>query len=263
MIPLHSRVYVLIGATLLVVSVGLLIVFVLFKDSPAEAIPSESTIQSASNGDSSTSSITKFPLAPTTTDTAIPVESEEESVENEVERVNDIQELEDVVPTEKVMKETPSPKKATVSFSTAGVLAMHNVARSSVGVGALTWSNSIALLAQKWSDQLKLENCKMRHDPSTPYGENIYWAWSSGASGDSLISDPSEAVNMWVNEESFYNYEKNSCKAGEQCGHYTQVVWENTTEVGCGVSSCTDGDTQTDVWVCRYSPAGNDGSRPF
>jgi pathogenesis-related protein 1 len=143
------------------------------------------------------------------------------------------------------------------------MLGEHNAARSQVGVGTLSWSKSLALGAQKWSDKLKSEDCKMRHDPNTPYGENIYWAWSSDANVGGLISEPDEAVTMWVNEESFYNYEKNTCKAGEQCGHYTQVVWESTTEVGCGVSSCFDGDAQTDVWVCRYSPAGNDGSRPF
>lgn len=263
MIPLHRSVYVFIGVVIVVISIALLIKFTVSKDISPEVVLFEFTIQTASSTDLSTSTVANFPSSSTTTDTGIQVDSKKESVEEKNESVSDIQKLEDVVPTPKVMKETQTSKKATANFSTAGVLAMHNVARSNVGVGALTWSNSIAQSAQKWSDQLKTENCKMRHDLSTSYGENIYWAWSSGASGDSLISDPSEAVTMWVNEESFYSYENNTCKAGEQCGHYTQVVWENTTEVGCGVSSCTDGDTQTDVWVCRYNPAGNDGSRPF
>jgi hypothetical protein len=52
-------------------------------------------------------------------------------------------------------------------------------------------------------------------------------------------------------------------------GHFTQVVWRNNNkqvEIGCGVSSSKENKTNnpkcslynnTDITVCRYSPAGN------
>jgi len=36
-------------------------------------------------------------------------------------------------------------------------------------------------------------------------------------------------------------------------GHYTQMIWKNTTAVGCAVA--TGGGM--DPLVCRYSPSGN------
>ena len=36
-------------------------------------------------------------------------------------------------------------------------------------------------------------------------------------------------------------------------GHYTQIVWPATTQVGCALAS----SATTDYLVCRYSPAGN------
>ncbi len=36
-------------------------------------------------------------------------------------------------------------------------------------------------------------------------------------------------------------------------GHFTQVVWRGTAEVGCGTMTCGG----MDVWVCNYDPPGN------
>jgi len=36
----------------------------------------------------------------------------------------------------------------------------------------------------------------------------------------------------------FYTYESQTCQPGQQCGHYLQVVWAETTKIGCGYSLC-------------------------
>ena len=54
-----------------------------------------------------------------------------------------------------------------------------------------------------------------------------------------------------------------STDATKAVGHYTQIVWKNTTKVGCGIAnSLTDRGGE---WVvCRYSPPGNYvGQKPY
>ena len=147
-----------------------------------------------------------------------------------------------------------------------GVLEAHNKVRKKHGLKALKWSNALAAYSQQWANNLGSSgSCKMIHRPGTPpYGENLYWAsplrWSTG---ESTIQDVTikEVVKTWADEEKWYDYASNSCQPGKQCGHYTQIVWENTTEVGCAIKVCAD---KSQTWVCSYNPAGNYvGQRPF
>ena len=46
----------------------------------------------------------------------------------------------------------------------------------------------------------------------------------------------------------------------DDIGHYTQLMWRDTGEVGCALAR----GSAEDVLVCRYSDAGNYiGERPF
>lgn len=53
-----------------------------------------------------------------------------------------------------------------------------------------------------------------------------------------------------------YNYTlaTNACDPGAVCGHYTQVVWAKSLEVGCAVKYCSD---KNYYWQCNYGPGGN------
>lgn len=129
----------------------------------------------------------------------------------------------------------------------------HNRSRQTVKVAPLRWSAALATMAQDWADQLMRDNCRMRHSPANGYGENL--AWSGGAS-----KTPAQVVAMWVGEQGSYSYSTNRCQRGESCGHYTQVVWADTRELGCGFASCGN----SEVWVCNYFPPGNFvGQRPY
>ncbi len=145
------------------------------------------------------------------------------------------------------------------------MVAAHNTWRSRVAVPDLQWSSSLADTAQVWANSLKEnQGCQMVHSNTEQVGENLYWAspltYSDGKVELQAIS-PTEVSNSWGSEKKNYRYKSNSCKAGQVCGHYTQMVWKTTTEMGCGKALCAD---KSQVWVCHYAPAGNYiGEKPY
>lgn len=64
-----------------------------------------------------------------------------------------------------------------------------------------------------------------------------------------------DAVNMWYDEISNYNFDTGR---GSGTGHFTQVVWKDSTRVGCGVKlRCGGGMMAMTSVVCRYQQPGN------
>jgi pathogenesis-related protein 1 len=127
----------------------------------------------------------------------------------------------------------------------------HNAARAAVGVGPLTWDTTVQAYAQNYANQ-RAGDCNLVHSGG-PYGENIAWS-SADLSG-------TDAVKMWVDEMAYYDYNSNSCASGQQCGHYTQVVWGNSVSLGCAKVTCSAGGT---FIVCNYDPPGNVvGQKPY
>ena len=67
----------------------------------------------------------------------------------------------------------------------------------------------------------------------------------------------------WEDESTLYTYATigDPVNNFSAVGHYTQLVWANTTQVGCGVTQCTTnspfGGGTWNYVVCRYSPPGN------
>ncbi|GLT85895.1 hypothetical protein SLE2022_040670 [Rubroshorea leprosula] len=127
----------------------------------------------------------------------------------------------------------------------------HNAARATVNVGPMSWDDTVAAYAQNYLSQ-HIGDCNMVHSDG-PYGENLGWS-SADLSG-------TDAVAMWVNEKSDYDYNSNSCAPNKVCGHYTQVVWQNSVRLGCAKVSCNTGGT---LVSCNYDPPGNYlGEKPY
>jgi len=128
-------------------------------------------------------------------------------------------------------------------------LTPHNRARAAVGVGAVTWSTKLQQFAERYAAQ-RAGDCRLQHSGG-PYGENIFWG-SAGADWSAA-----DAVASWVAEKRWYDHGSNSCSApeGRSCGHYTQVVWRDSTAVGCARVVCDNGGG---VFItCNYNPPGN------
>jgi|SoiMetStandDraft_2_1073263.scaffolds.fasta_scaffold11767_4 pathogenesis-related protein 1 len=125
-----------------------------------------------------------------------------------------------------------------------------------VSIPDLAWDPALSALAQDWANQVVGPNPPPHRpaDQRPGIGENIFWSYSIGAPVNQSIA---AAMQFWASEQQYYDYDTNSCAAGQVCGHYTQVVWSTTTLVGCGSALWNAGGAEYVVWVCNYWPAGN------
>jgi pathogenesis-related protein 1 len=137
----------------------------------------------------------------------------------------------------------------------------HNQARAEVNIPALNWNNELAAYAQEWADYLvNKKKCKMIHryelkQNEAGYGENIFWGSSA------KFFTPIDASIAWYNEKDKYNGEPVSWEELSKSGHYTQMIWRSTTDVGAGKAVCPSGAI---IIVANYNPPGNIiGSDPF
>jgi len=139
------------------------------------------------------------------------------------------------------------------------ILAVHNQERRTLGLGPLRWNPALAQTAQRWADYLASTG-RFEHAPENrfaPEGENL-WAGTKG------YFAPEAMVNAWIREKRYFRpgvFPDNSVTGRvEDVGHYTQVVWRATTQVGCAKARSRD----EDILVCRYAEAGNyRGEQPF
>lgn len=135
----------------------------------------------------------------------------------------------------------------TVSPLMEETLEAHNKFRREHAEAPLIWDDTLANYAQNWANTL-VSTGKFEHSPKPPrtYGENL--AAGTGAFGITA------AVDMWASERTQFDFSNPTIWDYTKTGHFTQVVWAQTTKVGCGVAIGKDGMTYV---VCSYDPAGN------
>jgi uncharacterized protein YkwD len=157
-----------------------------------------------------------------------------------------------------------------------GMTAAHNAVRAMVQTTPpllpMTWSPTLAAYAQEWTDELASNptTCAQPMHRSGQdlqrkrYGENL----AASGSRPARMTTLAFAIDGWSGEVACYTYGTilgseqcdTSCYMNmhsDGCGHYTQLVWRDSLEVGCGVSTCTANGITYDIWVCNYSQPGN------
>ena len=140
----------------------------------------------------------------------------------------------------------------------------HNELRKKYNSPPLAYSNALAKVAAKWAKELQFRGCHISHSYGET-GENIYWASPRTVIKTNRKNKKTrthslqkitekKVVQSWYDEVKWYNYDTNSCQNGKICGHYTQVIWNTTKELGCAAVACED---FSQAWVCEYAPPGN------
>lgn len=134
----------------------------------------------------------------------------------------------------------------------------HNQKRTEVGNGNVSWSAQIAQYAQQRADQIA-RNKQLAHLPQgqNPYGENLA---SGGSTGGGVAYTVINACDGWYAEKTKLPRNARTMTVdlfNKGVGHYTQMVWKGTTQIGAGISQYQQGGFTMTVVVCCYNPPGN------
>ncbi|KAL2084429.1 hypothetical protein ACEWY4_019947 [Coilia grayii] len=131
------------------------------------------------------------------------------------------------------------------------IVNVHNAFRRAVEPTAsnmlkMSWNQTVADSAQQWVDK-----CELRHGPSSSRlvgnyecGENLFKS--------TAVQSWTTVITAWNNEVQHYQYPTGSTN-GQPIGHYTQVIWYSSYQVGCGVAKCGS----VYFYGCHYYRAGN------
>ncbi|KAF5893493.1 peptidase inhibitor 16-like, partial [Clarias magur] len=142
------------------------------------------------------------------------------------------------------------------------IVDLHNNYRATVdpqpaNMQRMLWDNAVSQVAENFAAR-----CIWDHNPNV-----------IGVLGESLFMTLGPltlnfTVGLWHSERQNYDFYTDSCTPGKLCGDYTQMVWANTTFIGCAAQFCPnvfnfDAQNAT-VLVCNYYPPGNiKGQLPY
>lgn len=160
--------------------------------------------------------------------------------------------------TQLSLQRNKSPSPASISRKRAsGVigefeldcLKAHNEFRSKHGVKMLKLNAKLCRFAEEWAINLA-SRANPIHRSNSPYGENIFCTWSNSPHG--IVVDGREPVEHWYGEVETHVFNKEPTTL--RSGHFTQVVWKDSKELGVGQARSKSGQV---VIVCNYDPPGN------
>ncbi|KAF3924561.1 Helothermine [Orbilia brochopaga] len=120
------------------------------------------------------------------------------------------------------------------------MLAYHNAYRARHSTGPLVWNDDLANFAA-----VQASKCIFAHTLNNQYGENI------GAG-----TYPNAAYYVWLFYAEVQKYNFNNPGFSKETGHFTQVNWASTTQVGCAWVTGCPGALPL-MLFCEYAPRGN------
>ncbi|KAL3981832.1 Cysteine-rich secretory family protein [Acanthocheilonema viteae] len=159
-----------------------------------------------------------------------------------------------------------SPSHFNIAFYKDNLVNRHNDYRRRHGVGLLGVNSELGRIAEAWAEHLANKADCLTHDPSKRYGENLFYYATD------LLPDEETMALMTVQsfylEAYGYNYETHHHLDYHRTGHFTQLVWKSTTQIGVGVAmrhfngrrakNCQPDFPSTLIYVVvKYDPPGN------
>ncbi|XP_052895153.1 uncharacterized protein LOC128302382 [Anopheles moucheti] len=131
-------------------------------------------------------------------------------------------------------------------------LKAHNEYRTQHGVLPLKLSKRLCRFAEEWAKVIAARGVLV-HRSNSAYGENIFCSWSSSnTAGSSMFVSGREPVENWYSEIDLHVFGKEP--ATLKTGHFSQVVWKDSRELGVGLARNRSGQVFV---VANYDPPGN------
>lgn len=146
---------------------------------------------------------------------------------------------------------TPSPinRRSIYNEFELDCLRAHNEYRARHGVPPLKLSKRLCRHAEEWAKILASRGI-LTHRNNSSYGENIFCSWSSN--GNNSHVSGREPVDNWYAEMTQHVFHKEPTTL--KTGHFTQVVWRESRELGIGMTRNRSGEV---FIVANYDPPGN------
>ncbi|XP_058121842.1 uncharacterized protein LOC131281286 [Anopheles ziemanni] len=129
-------------------------------------------------------------------------------------------------------------------------LKAHNQYRTRHGVPPLKLCKRLCRYAEEWAKVIAARGVLV-HRSNSQYGENIFCSWSSSNTVSVSVTGQ-EPVENWYSEIDLHVFGKEP--ATLKTGHFTQVVWKDSRELGVGVARNRSGQVFV---VANYDPPGN------
>jgi len=126
----------------------------------------------------------------------------------------------------------------------------------------MVWDSELAKIAQRWAEQcITGHDSNGRKSDGTSVGQNYAMSGRMAQPNQEMMEQSAvNRVQRWYNEVKLFNPSAISPFRGSSAtGHYSQVVWASSHQIGCGFVAYPKGRFNHMITICNYAPAGNMG----
>lgn len=131
-----------------------------------------------------------------------------------------------------------------------------------------TWDPILASVAQQWTDLCDFSfdpNRSAKYQSAGGVVDQGLFVGATLAANTNVSATEATIVGQWTAEAANYTYgsfgDPTTCSTNS-CSHYTQVVWANTTRVGCAKTFCPSLlGIGANFYACYYYVSGNFGGQ--
>lgn len=134
-----------------------------------------------------------------------------------------------------------------------------NLNRKAAAMNTLVWSNELQRLATLNSKQCDMDHDECRNTETFKRsGQNLAWKASPNPFTAIIKDQIVDSIGKWFNEylnaevRDIDSYSRAAGKNGKVIGHFTCLVKDITTHVGCGAITYMEGSSNNFYLVCNY-----------